>query len=952
MMMNKIIFSLLLFCLLAILAPLNSPMNHSASAEDKDDLQFSKQEKQWIKDHPVVRARIGAAPPLHFFDDSPKGISVDYLNLVAERAGFQIKYITGIPWSKAMDSIKNHQEIDLILTAKITEERKKFISFTDNYLIIPYVIFTRNEIGFISGIEDLKQKTVSVERGFVLHRQLIDLFPEIKLLVVETSKEAIKAVATGKADAYIGNLTIATYIIRQNNLNNVKIAAPTPFDNHNQAMAIRDDWPQLTNIINKTLKNLTPEEHETIKNRWMAVRYEYGINKSDVIKWILVFGIFPIIIIGVIMFWNRKLQKEIVRREKSEKTLLENEVFIKSVLDNLPMGIAVNSVDPTVEFNYMNDNFPRYYRTTRQELEDPDIFWESVYEDPVFREEIKKKVLNDCASGDPEKMYWIDVPITRKGSETSYISARNIPIPDKQLMISTVWDVTHRKHVEEALKENERKYKMLIDNLPQKIFYKDKDSVYVTCNKNFADDLEIEPDEIVGKTDMDFFPFELAEKYRTDDKRIIESGGMEEIEEEYILDSRKYIVQTVKTAVPDNDGNVVGLLGIFWDITRQRQLEEQLAQAQKMEAIGTLAGGIAHDFNNILSPLMGFTEMLQEDLPEDSPHQKSIREIFQAALRARELVKQILTVSRQGNRELNAVKLQPILEEALKLLGSSIPATIDIQSDIDPDCESVIADPTQIHQIVMNLATNAFHAMQASGGQLKISLIQTEIESKTTEFFDLTPGKYALLKVTDTGTGIPEDVMDKIFDPYFTTKPQDKGTGLGLSIVKGIAKRCHGDIFIYTEPGKGTQIHVYLPIMKTISDFKTPASLKSIQGGTERILLVDDEEAVIKMEKQMLERLGYNVTAEIGSKKALDVFKANPNDFDLVISDMTMPGMTGVQLAIKIKKVRTDIPFIICTGFSDNINEESSKAIGIEGYLVKPITKSRFARKIRDILDS
>ncbi|MCF6246030.1 MAG: transporter substrate-binding domain-containing protein [Desulfobacula sp.] len=962
-MIKKTIFSILIIYVFALVLPLNNFFNKSVHADNnknrvftglsnKDNLQFSEKEKQWIKDHPVVRARIGTAPPLHFFEGSPKGISVDYLNLIAGHAGFQVKYITGIPWSKAIDSIKNHEKIDLILTAKITEERKKFISFTDNYLIIPLVIFTRNEIGFISGIEDLKHKTVSVERGYVLHSQLMDQFPEIDLHVVEKPIEAIKAVATGKADAYIGNLTITTYIIRQNNLNNLKIAAPTPFDNHNQAMAIRDDWPQLASIINKSFKSLTPEEHEAIKNRWMKVRYEYGVTKFDLVKWILIFGIFSMIIIGIIMFWNRRLKKEIIQREKSEKTLLENEIFIKSVMDNLPIGIAVNSVDPTVDFSYMNDNFPKYYRTTRQKLADPDIFWESVYEDPVFREQIKNKILNDCATDNPKNMYWPDVPITRKGDGTSYVSARNIPIPDKQLMISTVWDVTHRKHVEEALKENERKYKMLIENLPQKIFYKDKNSVYVTCNKNFANDLKIKPEEITGKTDNDFFTKKLAGKYRLDDKRIIESGGTEEIEEEYVLDNKSYIVQTVKTAVPDNKGNVVGLLGIFWDITKHRQLEGQLQQAQKMEAIGTLAGGIAHDFNNILFPLMGYAEMLKEDLPQDSPHQKSIAEIFQAALRAKELVKQILAFSRQGDRKLKAVKLQSVLKEALKLLGSSIPKTIDIQTDIDCDCGLVIADPTQIHQIIMNLATNAFHAMQKSGGQLKIILTQTLIESNQMVFTDLIPGKYALLKVMDTGTGIEKNVIDKIFDPYFTTKPKDKGTGLGLSVVKGIAKSCNGDIHVYSEPGKGTEIHVYLPIMKKSSDNGKSDPVQPIQGGTERIILVDDEESIIKMEKKMLKRLGYHVTSRTVSSKALEIFKANPDNFDLIITDMTMPGMTGVQLANEIRDVRKDIPVIICSGFSDQINEKNSKEFGIQGYIAKPVIKRELAKTIRDILDN
>jgi CheY-like chemotaxis protein/two-component sensor histidine kinase len=373
--------------------------------------------------------------------------------------------------------------------------------------------------------------------------------------------------------------------------------------------------------------------------------------------------------------------------------------------------------------------------------------------------------------------------------------------------------------------------------------------------------------------------------------------------------------------------------------------------AQKMEAIGTLAGGIAHDFNNILSPMMGYSEMLIEDLPQDSMLQKNAKEVFRSVLRAKDLVKQILAFSRQGDQELKPVRLQSILKEALKLLSASIPKTIDIQTNIDSHCGMIIADPTHIHQIIMNLATNAYHAMEDTGGQLKVTLKQTKIESEYDGFLELISGKHALLIVADTGTGIKKNVIEKIFDPYFTTKVKDKGTGLGLSVVQGIVKSCNGDIRVYSEPDKGTEIRVYLPIIKKMAENMGPDIAQSIQGGSERILLVDDEEAIIKMEKQMLERLGYVVTSRTGSKEALKTFKTNPDKFDLIISDMTMPNMTGVQLAKEIKSIKPDTPFIICTGFSNQINEETTMGSVIQGYLAKPVLKREIAQTIRDVLD-
>ncbi len=388
------------------------------------------------------------------------------------------------------------------------------------------------------------------------------------------------------------------------------------------------------------------------------------------------------------------------------------------------------------------------------------------------------------------------------------------------------------------------------------------------------------------------------------------------------------------------------------DVTKQFTLQQQLNQSRKMEAIGTLAGGIAHDFNNILSPILGYAEMLQEDLPQNSPLKNKASEIFKASLRAKDLVQQILTFSRQGDHKIKAIKLQYILKEALKLLGSSIPKTIDIKADIDIDCGMVIAEPTQIHQIIMNLATNAYHAMQKSGGLMKVTLKQIKIESEPLEFSQLLPGKYALLRVSDTGMGIKKDIMDKIFNPYFTTKEMGKGTGLGLSVVQGIVKSFKGDIRIYSEPDIGTEVHVYLPIIEEELDDKTSDPSQSIKGGNERILLVDDEEAIIEMEQQLLTRLGYHVTSLSSSLKALEFFKANPDNFDLIITDMTMPDMTGAQLANEIHKIKLTIPIILCTGFSDLINEETSREMGIQGYISKPVVKREIALTIREALDN
>jgi PAS domain S-box-containing protein len=383
----------------------------------------------------------------------------------------------------------------------------------------------------------------------------------------------------------------------------------------------------------------------------------------------------------------------------------------------------------------------------------------------------------------------------------------------------------------------------------------------------------------------------------------------------------------------------------------QKKLEKYFQQTQRLDSIGTLAGGIAHDFNNILFPLMGYTEMLRDNMPSNSPSQAHLDQIYGAALRAKDLVKQILTFSRQGNQEMKPMKLQPIVKEALKLLRSSIPSTIDIQQDIDSGCGVVVSDPTQVHQIVMNLATNAYHAMENTGGRLNVMLKQLRLKSDQSLLPELIPGEYALLTVADTGTGIDKDIIDRIFDPYYTTKETGKGTGLGLSVVQGIVKSCGGNIRIDSEPGKGTEIHVYLPIESQKKVVMQTDRSGPISQGTEKILLVDDEAVIVEMMQQMLERLGYKVTTRNGSIDALEAFKANPDAYDLILTDMTMPNMTGVQLAREIKNIRPKIPIIICTGFSDHLNEEKANALGIQGFIMKPVIMRELSEIIRNVLD-
>jgi signal transduction histidine kinase/ActR/RegA family two-component response regulator len=381
--------------------------------------------------------------------------------------------------------------------------------------------------------------------------------------------------------------------------------------------------------------------------------------------------------------------------------------------------------------------------------------------------------------------------------------------------------------------------------------------------------------------------------------------------------------------------------------------ERQLQQAMKLQAIGTLAGGIAHDFNNILSPIVGYTELTMDDIPEDSQARKYLERILKATNRAKELVQQILMFSRQNCQERKPLKVQNLIKEALKLLRATIPATVEINCDVDQDCGPIMGDPTQIHQVIMNLCTNAYHAMQETGGSLDVSLKEIDISyEQTMERLGMKLGKHLQLTVKDAGHGMEPEVLERIFEPYYTTKEQGKGTGLGLSVIDGIVKNHGGDITVSSQPGKGAVFNIYLPVIDHI-DVETESSETTIAAnGGERILLIDDEEQIIDFEQQILERLGYKVTSKTDSEEALVEFAAQPDQFDLVLTDMTMPKMTGDQLARKMMDIKPEIPVILCTGFNEAITEEKALAMGIDKFVMKPIVKDKLANTIRAVLDN
>jgi len=400
-------------------------------------------------------------------------------------------------------------------------------------------------------------------------------------------------------------------------------------------------------------------------------------------------------------------------------------------------------------------------------------------------------------------------------------------------------------------------------------------------------------------------------------------------------------------------------LQVATDITKIKELEAeriktevQLRQSQKMEAIGTLAGGIAHDFNNILSAIIGYTELSMLEVESESQLRQNLEQVFQAGKRARDMVKQILAFSRQSGHERKPIAVNPVVKEALKMLRASLPTTIEIRQDIAENSPIIEADTTQLHQVLMNLCTNAAHAMRAEGGILEVRVGRMEVASSAASpHAELGPGAYLKLSVRDTGHGISKENLSRIFDPYFSTKDKSEGTGLGLAVVERIIKAHRGAITVESAVGKGTTFDIYLPWVDKPTMEKSVSS-STLATGSERILMVDDELALVEISKQLLTRLGYQTDTRTSSVEALALFRDNPQRFDLVISDMTMPNMTGDKLAKEMMAIRPDIPIILCTGYSERLTEAQAKELGIKAFIMKPLVVGDLAGIIRKVLQN
>ncbi|MBF0227332.1 MAG: PAS domain S-box protein [Desulfobacterales bacterium] len=501
-----------------------------------------------------------------------------------------------------------------------------------------------------------------------------------------------------------------------------------------------------------------------------------------------------------------------------------------------------------------------------------------------------------------------------------------------------------------ALQESEEKYRTVLEANPDPVIICDVKHNIQYINPSFTKIFGWTNDEIYGKS-IDFFvPKDKILESKDFMKKLADGEILSCIESKRLNKNETLITVSISGAIyKDRNSQPSGFVINIRDITKQKQIEAQISQSQKNEAIGTLAGGIAHDFNNILSAVIGYAELSILELPEKNKIRTNLKMLLNACYRATDLVNQLMILSRHKEQERKPILLHPIVKEVVKFLRASLPTTIEIRHNISITQDLIIADFSQIHQALINLATNAHHAMKEGGGTLEINLKPINIDKKNiNKYPDLKKGRYLMLIIKDTGSGIDDSTKDKIFDPYYTTKDKEFGTGLGLAVVNGIIKKHDGTIYVNSEAEKGTTFQIFLPVIE--KDEEEIKNGKKIRFGKESVLFIDDEKALVDLTIDLLEFLGYTVTATTIPREALQMFKDNPHKFDFVITDMTMPKITGDVLAIEMLKIRPDIPIILCTGYSELINEEAALKLGIKGFMLKPFTIYDLSQIITKIL--
>lgn len=924
-----------LFLLMIVVLTLTA----TACQPKKVDLKAS--ERTWVATHTVIMAPDPSWPPIEYFDASGhyQGLAADYLKLICDRTGLKLKIVKLESWDEIVKQAQKGR-VDLMVGI-YTPERARRHLYTEAFIDIPCVIIVNTNQSSFKSLADLK--TVTIIKGHAIESFLHANYPRLQITYANDTSDGLRQASFNQTDAFVVDLPSASYRMDQLGITNLKVAGDVGFNYHLHFICNRN-MPILRDLLNKGLANISHQEKRRIWRKWVSIEpfstaiYQRMLVASSVV-------ILVVLLLSLAFFiWNSMLRQQVSQRTAE---LNENRARLVSALtgaslttwdiwlDSGTITLSTKAGEPPQSFETAiwldrihPDDLELVTTQLQNHLNGLSNFYECEYRLKVTAEQLAANAVDLWVRESAQQWRWVRA----RGSVTE----RNKDGSPRRVS-GTLLDINQGRQAEETSR-------MLAQVIEQTV------EGIIICTKAFT--IEYFNPAIkrtLGYTDADLQGADLLDLLQ--DQTLSRQQIEADLNANKLFQGRlglkrqpwgRVMVELTISPMADPTGSTTHYITVMRDITHELELERQLQQAHKMEALGTLAGGIAHDFNNILTPIIGYAEISREET--SSPSLKEyMSEIIKAATRARDMVSHIQIFSRQSGQETSPISLQPVIKEALKLMRASIPSSITIESHISNECGPVLTNPTQIHQIIMNLCTNAYHAMEDSGGTLTVTLERKSGQPEGS------PGS-AVLIVSDTGSGIAPEIIERIFDPYFTTKEVGKGSGMGLAVVHGIVENAGGSIKVNSTPGQGSVFEIILPeCMQEPAAGSQPSKTNELPTGHERVLLVDDEPAIARLIQQNLTSLGYAVTAVTASSEALATFKQSPERFDILITDMAMPGMTGTELIGAVHAIRPQLPVILCSGFSDEL--EFNKADGIKAIIMKPVIRADLAQALRKALD-
>ena len=919
-------------------------------------------EIQWIKQNSEVSfaGKTNQLPYGTFNKDGNYiGIIADHLTLIEKKTGLKFKPVAISNWNE-LQEISNEGKVSIIpadLTDTVLNKNYKPVK---NRKHDPVVIIMSTEQNYVEHLKEIKDKKIAIidDHNYSSDDILLH-YPDFQFIKVKNIQQGLEGVSQGRFDAMLSTLALASYHIAEMELYNIKVVGKTSIVIE-QTLFVSKDQPTLLSIINKSLNTISHDKSRNIMQSWIKNRY---VEKTDYTIVIAV-GSGLLLILAIILIWNRRLQQEIAIRYETEEALKKSEERYRSLIDTSPDWVW--EIDANGVYTYAS---PKVYELLGYRPDE--VIGTTPFD--LMTEADARRVTTSFAEIITNKHPFQNLMNTNlhKNGDIVVLETSGAPILSKEGELlgycGVDRDITKRKANEQELRVQRDFTNTIIESAGNTIAVLDLNGRFVRFNHAAEKLTGFKSKDIIGKT---IWETVIPEEQQSGVKNVFQNlrRGKIDIASEYendwlTIDGGRRLLHWHNSVLHDETGKVSHIVAMGYDITEAKSAEEEhqrmqneLQQAQKMESLGLLTGGIAHDFNNLLGIINGFSKLALEKYlnKEDGKPAEYIRHIQQAGERAAKLIAQMLDFSRGDSFEDTAIQLAPLIEEDIKLLRSTLPSTIKINTEIEPDLPSVLMNPSQLHQILMNLGINARDAMDGVG-QLTIQLAWARnLDTKSPVSHKPVKGDWIELCVSDTGSGIHDNIINDIFNPFFTTKSVGEGTGMGLSVIYRIIEGHDGHILLETGVNEGTSIHIlFAPILEPIN-LPTDSAQKPVsimEGDGSEILVVDDEEVLAKYLSDLLETRNYKAYSMTDSQKALDFFKQHPDRFSMLITDQTMPNMMGTELIEKLREIRPQLPVIICSGFSNKINSNGAAKLNIP-YFSKPINSDKLLLKITELLQS